>query len=170
MKIQKLIIFYLFIMLFFTNNHVFAKNNTKNHANDDTLFFKSSQELIIMLGKNIEKYAGFDYVFGTTSYKFINLKTETNKLTIVENDGGDDAIYTINLSKIEIGKNIRLKNWGKKTFSVIFDKTITQKGKRASAKKFEVMFESKGKKNVDYDKIKQHITDILYVLNKKQQL
>ncbi len=163
-----------FSLLFFKSNDIFAKNNTNNDTNNDTLFFKSSQQLITMLGQTIEKYGNMDYIIGKTKYSFINLQTEDDKLVILENDANDETTYTMDLSKIVIGKNVRIKDWGKKTFSIIFDKTITkrqiEKRKKIKAKRFQIMFEYKGKKGEDYDMVKKNIENILNALIRKQQL
>ncbi|TAH29296.1 MAG: hypothetical protein EAZ06_07210 [Cytophagales bacterium] len=139
-------------------------------AQSDGLQSKSAEELKKDLGSIIEKYAHLDYVFGVIKYSVLSVQKTNEKLTIIENDGSKPVVYAIDVSKMVIGKNTSVKNLGKKSFSIVFNKSIVQKGVSQKARRFEIIFEAKGRKEDDYDVVKQNVENILAAISKKYQM
>lgn len=135
----------------------------------DTLTTKSSQELLVILSQLIEKHANFDVVFGKITYFAMPVPNAPSVLAIREiHDNTSSALYWIDFSKVEVGKNVRFKDWKQGRFALIFSKEVAQKGEKRKPKKFELFFMAdKRKQKTDYYKLQELVMAILKQLEKK---
>lgn len=135
-------------------------------ASSDTLASKSSQELLILFSQLVEQYASVDLVLTKVAYSVTFVPDSPNQLAI--RDVTEKKVRWVDFSRIKVGKNVRLKDYRKGRFTLIFSKEVAKIGEKRRPKRFELFFlVEKRKQTTDYKKLQALTLELLKQLEAK---